>query len=446
MCRPSGRHTVSGMSLRPSRRHVLSLVPGLAAAVAAPAAASAAGRRERFLIRDARIFDGRRVTGRGSVLVVDGRIAAVGSVAPPAGVRVHDGRGRTVLPGLIDCHVHSFDGSGADALRFGVTTELDMFSDPSVLAGARRRRRSTAPTDRADLWSSGIGVTVPGGHPVQPDWDFPRVHPDTDVDGFVADRIAEGSDYIKIILEYGGPAPAPTLPGLSSGQFARAVAAAHRFGRRAVVHAEKLHLTLTAVRAGADGLAHVFWDAVAGPSDIDVVRRSGAFVVPTLSVVDWGAGARELLADERVEPWLSDVQRYLLGQTPPDRPGRPDFLGVGSANVGLLHAAGVPILAGTDAPVRANVSGASMLVELRHLVHAGLSPRAALAAATSVPAHEFGLTDRGRIAPGRRADLLLVDGDPTTDITDLRAIAAIWKNGHPVDRTPPPAPDGWHHR
>ncbi|MFC7564468.1 amidohydrolase family protein [Actinomadura namibiensis] len=97
----------------------------------------------------------------------------------------------------------------------------------------------------------------------------------------------------------------------------------------------------------------------------------------------------------------------------------------------------MPILAGTDAPIRANANGVSMLAELAHLVRAGLSPRAALAAATSAPAREFGLTDRGRIAPGLRADLLLVDGDPTTDITDLRAITAIWKNGHPVDRTPP---------
>jgi imidazolonepropionase-like amidohydrolase len=336
--------------------------------------------------------------------------------------------------------VHSFEGSGVDALRFGVTTELDMFNDPAGLDEARRRRRSTARTDQADLWGSGIGVTVPGGHPIQPDWDFPRVTPDTDIDRFVADRVAEGSDFIKVILEYGGPPPRPPLPGLSTEQFGRVVAAAHRYDRRAVVHCEKLALALTAVRAGADGLVHVFWDTEAGPAEIEEIRRGGAFVVPTLSVVDWGAGAAELLADERVEPWLSDVQRYLLEQVPQDRPGRPDFLGIGSANVRRLHAAGVPILAGTDAPIRANASGVSMLVELSHLVRAGLSPRAALAAATSVPARAFGLSDRGRIAPGLRADLILVDGDPTTDITAARAIATIWKNGHPVDRTPQSAP------
>jgi imidazolonepropionase-like amidohydrolase len=276
---------------------------------------------------------------------------------------------------------------------------------------------------------------VPGGHPIRPDWDFPRVTADTDIEQFVAGRIAEGADYVKVILENGGPAPRPPLPTLTTDQCEQVITAAHKYHRRAVVHAEKLRLALTAVRSGADGLMHVFWDTEAAPRDIAEIRRSGAFVVPTFSVVDWGVGAKELLADDRVEPWLSGTQRYLLEQKPQDRPGRPDFLKIGSANVRRLHAAGVPILAGTDAPIRANANGVSMLIELSHLVHAGLSPCDAMAAATSVPARKFGLTDRGRIAPGLRADLLLVDGNPATDIADLPAITAIWKNGHLVDRT-----------
>lgn len=425
------------MSDRLSRRHVLSLAPGLAAAAVVSSPASGAGAGGPFLIRDVRIFDGRRVTERGSVLVADGRIVSVGVPPPRAPQHVYDGRGRTLLPGLIDCHVHSFEGSRADALRFGVTTELDMFNDPSVLADARRQRRSTAKTNQADLWSAGVGVTVPGGHPRTPDWEFPRLAADTDVEQFVADRIAEGADYVKVIVEPGAPPPGPALPTLSPEQVGEVIAAAHKHHRRAVVHAEKLHLALTAVRAGADGLVHAFWDIDARRNDIDDIRGSGAFVVPTLSVVDWGVGAKELLADDRVAPWLSATQRYLLEQTPPDRPGRPDFLNIGATNVRRLHAAGVPILAGTDAPIRANANGVSMLIELSHLVRAGLSPCEAMAAATSVPAREFGLTDRGRIAPGRRADLLLVDGDPTADITNLRAITAIWKNGYLVDRTAP---------
>jgi imidazolonepropionase-like amidohydrolase len=423
------------MNHRASRRRVLSLIPGMVVAASAGTAVAAAGKS--LVIRNVRIFDGQRVLGRGSVLVAGGRIVAVGDVPSSSRHQVYNGGGRTLLPGLIDCHVHAFEGSRADALRFGVTTELDMFNDPSQLADARRQRRSTARTGQADLWSAGIGVTVPGGHPRRPGWDFPRVTAGTDIDRFVADRIAEGSDYVKVILEDGAPPPGPSLPTLTPDQLRRTITAAHRHHRRAVAHAEKVRLALSAVRAGADGLVHACWDTTAGPGEIAEIRRSGAFVVPTLSVVDWGAGARELLADARVRPWLSGTQRHLLEQQPADRPGRPDFLKIGSANVGRLHAAGVPILAGTDAPIRANASGVSMLAEVAHLVRAGLSPRAALAAATSVPARRFGLTDRGRIAPGLRADLLLVDGDPTADITDLRAIRTVWKNGHVVDRRPP---------
>ncbi|MEV6282317.1 amidohydrolase family protein [Kribbella sp. NPDC051770] len=381
------------------------------------------------------MFDGRRVLpGRPSVLVTDGRIVAIGNLEPE-GVPVHDGRGRTLLPGLIDSHVHTFEGSRADALRFGVTTELEMFGDPAKLADARRRRKSLQQTRESDLWSAGNGVTVPGGHPLGTDWEFPRVQPDTDLDAYVRDRIAEGSDFIKLVYEPGNPPDRP-LPSLTAEQVRATIAATHRRRRLAVAHVEKLRLWVDTVRFGADGIVHAPYDAVAGDADVVVLKRSGALVVPTLSVVDWGAGAKSLLADPRVTDWLSGTQTYLLDQEPPDRPDRPDFLGIASANVRRFHAAGVPILAGTDAPVRANVSGASLFTELEHLVRAGLSPSEALTAATAAPAEAFRLLDRGRVAVGRRADLVLVDGDPTHDITAVRAIRTIWKNGHAVDRTP----------
>ncbi|CAN5911452.1 hypothetical protein BH23ACT10_BH23ACT10_20020 [soil metagenome] len=102
-------------------------------------------------------------------------------------------------------------------------------------------------------------------------------------------------------------------------------------------------------------------------------------------------------------------------------------------NVGRLTAAGVPVLAGTDAPNPGTVHGASLHRELELLVMAGLSPGAALAAATSVAAEQFGLIDRGRVAPGLRADLVLVGGDPTTDITATRQLTGVWRGGERCD-------------
>ena len=106
------------------------------------------------------------------------------------------------------------------------------------------------------------------------------------------------------------------------------------------------------------------------------------------------------------------------------------------AGVTRLAAAGVPLLAGTDAGSPGTAHGASLHDELHLLVQAGLSPAAALTAATSAPAAAFGLTDRGSIAPGMRADLVLVQGDPEHDITRTRTLEQVWRAGHPASRSP----------
>ena len=103
-------------------------------------------------------------------------------------------------------------------------------------------------------------------------------------------------------------------------------------------------------------------------------------------------------------------------------------------NVRRLLAAGVPLLAGTDAPNPGTASGLSMHGELRHLRRAGLSGAEALAAATSVPAATFGLEDRGTIEAGNLADLVLVDGDLENDLSLSSRIVAVWKDGYPIDR------------
>jgi imidazolonepropionase-like amidohydrolase len=110
-------------------------------------------------------------------------------------------------------------------------------------------------------------------------------------------------------------------------------------------------------------------------------------------------------------------------------PVDPNALPNAVHTAGMLHRAGVPLLAGTDANIYAPLHGASLHRELLLLTQAGLSPEEALAAATSMPAHHFGLTDRGLGQPGKRADLILVDGDPTQDITATRSIVDVWRRG-----------------
>ncbi|MFD0738856.1 CIA30 family protein [Lysobacter koreensis] len=406
-----------------------------ASPVSPPSAKPAAGNS--FAIRNVRVFDGERVIDRANVVVRDGRIVAAGAGAIPAGLATIDGSGKTLLPGFIDAHTHSWGSAQGDALRFGVTSELDMLGDWNRLPALKQQRESLARTAQADLWSAGAAVTAPGGHGTQYGMKVPTLAADGDAQAFVAARAAEGSDYIKIIVEdFSTHAADRRLPTLTPPQVAAAIDAAHRNDRLAVVHVSRQQDAQHAIDAGANGLVHLFVDAPATPGFVRAADARDAFVVPTLSVLASVAGVGEgakLAADPRLQPQLSGEQ---AGQLKARFPGasRNQLFGNALRSVAALHDAGVTILAGTDAGNPGTAHGASLHGELELLVRAGLSPAEALTAATAAPARRFGISDRGRIAIGQRADLLLVAGDPTRDITATRAIDTVWKNGYAIER------------
>jgi imidazolonepropionase-like amidohydrolase len=386
-------------------------------------------------VRNARVFDGERVITSASVVFEDGRITEVRDAAAtlPCSTVV-DGTGKTLLPGLIDAHAHVWEESQlASSLRFGVTTVLDMMTDPKA-AVALRGEASRRP-ELADLRSAGNPVTAKGGHGTEYGLTIETIERPEDADRFVEARIAEGSDYLKIIYT----PDSPLFHSISRDVLVASVAAAHRRHVRTVVHIDTLRGAQDALEAGADGLAHLFWDTSATKELVLLAKSRGAFVVPTLSVLSTVAGkphGPELLRDAELSSKLGDADAKMLKATFPvqmrvDAPGIP-------ASVAALHAAGVPILAGTDAPNPGTAHGISVHGELELLALAGLSPAEALAAATAAPARAFGLTDRGRIAPGLRADLLLVEGNPSADIRATRRIAAIWRGGVRLADGPPP--------
>jgi len=392
-----------------------------------------------FAVVGVRLFDGERVLPRCDVLVRDGRVAAVAEhLEIPSGVPTVDGAGRTLLPGLLDAHVHTWGDSLADALRFGVTTVFDMFTDPQYAAEVRRRQAADGNPGAADLFTAGLLATVAGGHGTQFPIRVPTVDPGVDADAWVAARLAEGSDYVKIILEDGSSLGHP-IPTLSAARVAELAAAAHRHGVLAVAHVGSAAEARLAMEAGVDGLVHLFLDADPGVGTTGSVAHSiadaGAFVVPTLTVLEslaGGHGGAELADDPRLAAALSREQSGQLRRTfgLPPQPG----LSLDNAldTTRRLATLGVPILAGSDAPNPGTAFGASLHRELELLVTAGLTPVEALTAATSAPADAFGLDDRGRVAPGLRADLLLVAGDPTTDVTATRDRVAVWKLGRPA--------------
>lgn len=387
-------------------------------------------------VYNVRVFDGQRVLPATAVRLAAGRITGLGdhTLAAP-GDDLVDGGGSTLLPGLVDAHTHLQPGALEQALTFGVTTELDMFSRPELLAVLRERASTRG--DLADLRSAGIGATAPGGHPSLLYAPMPTLTGPEQAADFVAARVAEGSDYLKVIYDAGARSPIP-MPGISEATLRALVAAGHAHGLPVLVHANTLAGVRGAVLAGADGLQHVPVDGVLDPELAQLIAERGVHVTPTLATIEYAlgrAGGEQLLADEHLAPYLRGEfwQRQLrLFRTPWAGQGPGPELAV--RNTARLVEAGVTLLAGTDTPNPGTAHGVSLHRELELLVEAGLSAGQALTAATAGPAAAYRLADRGRIEPGRRADLLLVAGDPTAEITRTRRIDRIWRGGVEYDR------------
>lgn len=212
-----------------------------------------------------------------------------------------------------------------------------------------------------------------------------------------------------------------------------AVRAGHDRGKLVLAHALTLDATAQTIAAGADGLAHLFVDTGHTAAIIETIAESAAFVVATLSTLAsiTGQPARaDLARDPRVQSKVDPVWLDNLATTYQTLP--PTNFQMALDTAAALHEAGVDVLAGTDAAhlgAAGTAHGASLHDELRLLVQAGWTPVEALRAATWLPAQRFALGDRGAIRSGYRADLLLVDGDPTKNIGDTLSIQAVWRQG-----------------
>jgi imidazolonepropionase-like amidohydrolase len=359
-------------------------------------------RSEKIALTNVRVFDGRELRGPTTV-VIEGGIVGNDS----AGARIIDAGGATLLPGLIDAHVHLLtEGHLQQLADFGVTTALDMGAWPPSMVDSLRNR-----TGMADMRSAGIPATTAGStHSHLPGWPAEEF-----VDGpagaarFVTDRIAEGADYIKLIADIPGP-DQETLDAL--------VAASHRHGKLTVAHAVSTAALDMALLAGVDMITHAPLDRPLTESTTARILAQGCVSIPTLTMMK---GVVDRIA-------------AVAASQPEGVPAAGPSYESARDSVAELRRAGVPILAGTDANAGPGIPfsprhGESLHDELELLIEAGLSNVEALRAATVLPAQHFGLHGRGVIEPGRRADLVLIDGDPIADIRATRQIRRVWCAG-----------------
>ena len=352
------------------------------------------------LLRGARVFDGEVFSEPVDIAFDHGVL--IDDAGPDA--EIIDATGGYLVPGLIDCHIHLAGPHTQELLAAaGVTTALDM-SSPAALVKAMRGR-----TGVTDIRAAMMATTSPtSGHAERlskiPAAREALVASAADADAAVALRAEQGADYIKIVID---------LPGFDEETVAALVTAAHERGLRTVAHASRANAVDMAEAAGVDIFTHVPLDRPVDAAQAERLAATGTIVVPTLTMMKGIV--------ERVAVTGSPGPRY--------DPARE--------SVSALRAAGVPVLVGTDANETPGApasppAGQSLHDELALLVEAGLTSVEALRAATSLPARYFALPDRGTIATGMRADLVLLDADPIADINATRAIRGVWIAGERV--------------
>jgi imidazolonepropionase-like amidohydrolase len=264
-------------------------------------------------LTNVRVFDGTGLQPPGTVVISNGLIGA-----DAGGARVIDGRGGILLPGLIDAHIHL---SGAETLEqlsaFGVTTALDMGTWPAELVDSLRGNEGLT-----DIRSSGVGATSPASRHGQR-LDRPAegfVAGPADAAGYVAGRVRDGADYIKIIID---------LPGFDQSTVTALVSAAHQQGKLAITHASTRPAVAMAQRAGADVVTHAPLDEALDEEAAALMLAGLRINVPTLAMME-------------------AICEKLGGPGGPGSGHGPTYAAARDS-VSVLYRAGVPVLAGTDA-------------------------------------------------------------------------------------------------
>jgi len=377
------------------------------------------------IIRSTRVIDGTgRTIERATVVIRGSRIVAVGpdrDVSIPDRATKIDGRGLSVLPGLIDCHVHLCLGAEPDVvdaitketsalillkssraarqtLESGFTTVRDVGSrDHSIFTLQEAIGRGLVPGPR--IVAAGLAICMVGGHARFIGQEVEGVQ---QVRAVVRAQIAAGASVIKVIASGGvlTPGTSPDQAQMTEEELQAAVEEAQRAGRKVAAHAHGSSGMKNAVRAGVHSIEHA---TLMDEEAAAMMKRQGVFMVPTLSALATTAACRPGcgIPENALDKAKAMTKRHAVSFKNAVRDG-------------------IPIAMGTDAGTPFNFHGENAQ-ELERMVSFGMSPMQAILASTSAAARLIGIQDQvGTIEKGKLADLLLFEGNPLRRIDLLR--------------------------
>lgn len=419
-----------------------------------------------------------RVIDQAQVVVANGRILAVDPMGLTNSAHTDDTvdidlSGKVIMPALINphghigylrdgvCHADNYDRDNIlDHLRrlayYGVSTFMSLGTERQGLEVAIRQDQASGRLDTgqmAQLLTASRGITAaPRPGEVNAGAFFARdvllevAGPD-EATAAVETLAKVRPDVIKVwVDDREGTALVPDAATVTA-----VVEAARRHQIPVIAHVYDLDDATKAVTAGVAGLAHLVRAEAPGPALVQQMKSAGVVAFSSIGI------HRNYLDDTSWldEPWVREtvstaerqrVRAYFAAMSADERSAVSDVLPVLRNEVVTLHSAGVPVILSCDTGLDGQFFGIAEHRELEALVLAGMSPLDAISAATSLPASLLGLTDRGLVAPERRADLLILDDDPLVDIRHTRAIHEVLLAGRPLDRaamraqwSPPPS-------
>src|SRR5262245_28784975 len=424
------------------------------------------------VLRGARVIDG---TGgapldNAAIVIRDGRIVTVGpsaNTSVPDGAEVVDYSGKTIIPGLISAHSHvgifvglmsAAENYNRDSIlrqlkqleAYGVTTVMSLGLNGPLFYELRPELHAGR-IPGADLFGADRGIGVING---QPSAAVVRVA-DNQVsrpEGAEAARLAvremaaRKADMVKIWLDDAGRSlPAKVTPEV----YVAVIDEAHKNGLRVAAHIFDLDDAKAIVRAGVDIIAHGVRDKPVDAEFIDMMKARSLWYIATI-VLDYSNFA---FAEQPREPFvqraLHPAVRALLDDpayrertlAQPATAKNRAAAATNKQNLKALHDAGVQIAFGSDSGVGLRFPGVAEHIELALMVEAGFTPMEAITIATAKTAAALRLDDRGTLAAGKLADLVVLDGDPTAQIANTTKIHAVWHRGKkaagPVDTFTP---------